>query len=52
MLFSELKYNEKTMTWKFLWTDGSGNISLRKKEPQKYWVVGGQNFKLKETAGA
>ena len=57
MLFSELKYNEKTMTWKLLWTDGSANISLRKKEPQKYRTGGGQYFKQKKkktqkTAGA
>lgn len=52
MLFSELKYNKKTMTWKLLWTDRSGNISLREKEPQKYWVGGGKYFKQKETAGA
>ena len=40
------------MTWKLLWTDRSGNISLREKEPQKYWVGGGKYFKQKETAGA
>lgn len=36
------------MTWKLLWTNGSGNISLRKKEPQKYWAGGGQYFKQKK----